>query len=132
MSEKKTLMDDEISTRTLSRRQMTMLGGAAAGALAALGLVSTTACCMGNGAATGSGCSDSDPSDGIGRGTHCAGGAAVGCSDSDPTDPAGHGSHCAGGAAGPLSGCSDSDPTDPAGNGSHCAGGAAPAPAPGT
>lgn len=122
MSEKKTLLADEILTEhKLSRRQMTMIGGATAGALAALGLVSTTACCMGgSGAATGTGCSDSDPSDGIGRGTHCAGGAAVGCSDSDPTDPAGHGSHCAGGGA--VSGCSDSDPSDPAGNGSHCAG----------
>lgn len=104
MSEKKTLVADEILTeRKLSRRQMTMLGGAAAGALAALGLVSTTACCMGgNGAATGSGCSDSDPNDGIGRGSHCAGGTAVpsgavsGCSDSDPNDPGGNGSHCAG------------------------------------
>jgi hypothetical protein len=102
MSEKKTLVADEILTeRKLSRRQMTMLGGAAAGALAALGLVSTTACCM-NTAPSGaaSGCSDSDPTDGIGRGTHCTGaapgGAVSGCSDSDPSDPAGNGSHCAG------------------------------------
>ncbi len=117
MSEKKTLVADEILTeRTLSRRQMALLGGAATGALAALGLVSTTACCMGGGS-TGSGCSDSDPTDGVGRGTHCAGGAVSGCSDSDPSDPAGNGSHCAGGAA---VGCSDSDPTDPAGHGSHC------------
>ena len=98
MSEKKTLVAEEILTeRTLSRRQMALLGGAATGALAALGLVSTTACCMGGGS-TGSGCSDSDPTDGVGRGTHCAGGAVSGCSDSDPNDPAGHGSHC--GAAG--------------------------------
>ena len=75
MSEMKTLVADEISTeRKLSRRQMTMLGGAAAGALAALGLVSTTACCMGgSGAATGSGCSDSDPTDPAGNGRSCAG-----------------------------------------------------------
>lgn len=102
MNKMKSLAADEIVTeRKLSRRSMALMGGAAAGTVAALGVLTTTGCCLsgaGN-AGTATGCSDSDPSDGAGRGTHCgaAGGTpgmASGCSDSDPSDGAGAGTHC--------------------------------------
>ncbi len=102
MNKMKSLAADEIVTeRKLSRRSMALMGGAAAGTVAALGVLTTTGCCLsgaGN-AGTSTGCSDSDPSDGAGRGTHCgaAGGTpgmASGCSDSDPSDGAGAGTHC--------------------------------------
>lgn len=108
MSEKKSLGAEEIiSERKIGRRSMAMLGGAAAGAVAALGIVTTTACCMGGTGGTP---------------------AVSGCSDTDPSDPGGNGRHCGAGAVAPMpppstgvaSGCSDTDPTDPAGNGSHC------------
>lgn len=131
MSEKKSLGAEEIvSERKLGRRSITMLGAAATGALATLGIVTTTGCCFGGttgntGTGAVSGCSDSDPNDPAGNGRNCAGmgaapaapGAVSGCSDSDPNDPAGNGRNCAGGM---TSGCSDSDPVDPAGGGTHC------------
>jgi hypothetical protein len=135
MSEKKSLGEEEIiSGRKLGRRSMALVGSAAAGAMAALGMVGTTACCMGGGTGgrVATGCSDTDPTDGGGFGTHC-GGAVLGtsgCSDTDPNDPGGAGIHCGAGAV-PVSGCSDSDPVDPGGNGRTCAGGGvAPVPPP--
>lgn len=123
----KSLDNAEIETgRTMSRRSMALLGGAAAGSLAALGLVSTTGCCFGGIPRAGGGCSDQDPTDGIGRGTHCV---STGCSDQDPTDPAGGGRTCGGTPIAPGAGtpatpgartCSDRDPSDPAGRGTHC------------
>lgn len=129
MTEKRSLSQDEITThRKLSRRAMTLLGGATLGAASAFGLVG---CCFG--AMGGGGCSDRDPTDGLGRGVHCV---TTGCSDNDPSDPMNGGRNCT------ATGCSDSDPNDPAGGGRSCGGtpvtpptptpGAAPAPAPGT
>jgi hypothetical protein len=105
MNKMKSLAADEIVTeRKLGRRSMALMGGAAAGTVAALGVLSTTGCCLsgaGNAGGATTGCSDSDPSDGAGRGTHCGAaapggtpGMASGCSDSDPTDGAGAGTHC--------------------------------------
>ena len=104
MNKMKSLAAEEIVTeRKLSRRSMALMGGAAAGTVAALGVLTTTGCCLSGAGNAGSttGCSDSDPSDGAGRGTHCSAagtpgtpGMAVGCSDSDPSDGAGAGTHC--------------------------------------
>ncbi len=91
MTKKGSLSQEDIATgRTMSRRAMTMLGGVVLGAASSLGAVG---CCFGSLPATGNGCSDNDPTDGIGRGTHCT---SSGCSDSDPTDPAGSGRSCGG------------------------------------
>lgn len=115
---KTSLEQSDIETRrVLSRRAVTLLGGAAAGSLAALGLVSATGCCFG-GLQSGGGCSDRDPTDGIGRGVHCT---TTGCSDQDPSDPINGGRSCGGAApTGGARSCSDRDPNDPAGRGSHC------------
>ncbi|MBX7195789.1 MAG: hypothetical protein K1X94_27290 [Sandaracinaceae bacterium] len=91
MTKKGSLSQEDIATgRTMSRRAMTLLGGIALGAASSLGAVG---CCFGSVPTSGSGCSDRDPTDGIGRGTHCT---STGCSDSDPTDPAGGGRSCGG------------------------------------
>jgi hypothetical protein len=44
------------------------------------------------------------------------------CSDSDPTDPVGRGRRCTPTPTPPPTGCSDSDPTDPGGRGRACGG----------
>lgn len=117
MTKKSSLGQEEIATgRTMSRRAMTMLGGLTLGAASALGAVG---CCFGGVPSVGSGCSDQDPTDGLGRGTHCAN---TGCTDSDPSDGVGSGRNCGGTAAPPAGGAA---PT-PAG-GAAPAGGAPPA-----
>ena len=101
MQDKKSLVADEIVTdRRVSRRSaMGLLAAGAATAAGAVGLLGTTACCVGGGGTPG----------------------RVACSDSDPTDPAGAGRTCGGAVPGaPARSCSDSDPTDPAGAGRHC------------
>lgn len=122
MSAKKStsLSHDEIVTgRKMSRRSVTLLGTVGVGSASALALLGASGCCFG-GQTPGTGCSDQDPTDGLGRGTHCT---STGCSDNDPSDPMGGGRHCS------ATGCSDTDPTDPAGGGRNC-GGMAPAPTP--
>ncbi len=123
MSEKKStsLSQGEIVTgRKMSRRSVALLGSIGVGSASALSLLGATGCCFGGTQGVGSGCSDRDPTDGLGRGTHCT---STGCSDSDPTDAAGSGRNCS------ATGCSDADPTDPAGGGRTC-GGMAPTPTP--
>jgi len=89
MTKKSTLSHEEIATgRTMSRRAITMLGGATIGVASALGAVG---CCLG--AMSGGGCSDQDPTDGLGRGTHCT---TTGCTDSDPSDGVNSGRNCGG------------------------------------
>lgn len=96
MTKKSTLSHDEIATgRMMSRRAMTLLGGAVLGTASALGAVG---CCLG-GLNGGGGCSDQDPSDGIGRGTHCV---TTGCTDSDPSDGINSGRNCGGTVAPPA------------------------------
>lgn len=96
MTKKSTLSPLEIATtRTMSRRAVTLLGGVTIGVASALG---ATGCCLG--AVSGGGCSDQDPTDGLGRGTHCAN---TGCTDSDPSDGINSGRNC-GGTAPPATG----------------------------
>lgn len=92
--------------RKISRRSFlsTVAGGALSGALLAVS----------DHARAAQGCSDSDPSDPIGRGRRCTYRPRTGCSDRDPTDPGGAGVRCT------ATGCSDSDPTDPVGSGRRC------------
>jgi hypothetical protein len=99
--------------RKLNRRSFlaSVAGSAAAGSLLAVS----------GEAAAQSGCSDSDPSDPVGRGVRCTRGgtARTGCSDRDPGgtgDPGGRGRNCV------ATGCSDSDPSDPGGSGRNCGG----------
>ncbi len=90
MTKKSTLSPNEIATgRMMSRRAITLLGAATVGAASALGV---TGCCLGA-LSSGGGCSDNDPSDGLGRGTHCA---TTGCTDSDPSDGFNSGRNCGG------------------------------------
>jgi len=107
---KKTLTPEEIVTEstTLGRRAAVGMIGAMGATIATVGVIGT-AQAQGDGAQPA--CSDSDPRDPAGYGSHCGG---SGCSDSDPYDPGGNGRHCGGRA------CSDSDPYDPAGRGRHC------------
>ena len=103
MSDKKTLLMEEILTeRKLGRRStMGVIGaGATLAAVAAAGVIATPSTAEAQ-------CSDSDPYDPGGRGRHCG---CRGISDSDPYDPAGCGRRS----------CSDRDPSDPGGAGRHC------------
>jgi hypothetical protein len=107
---KKTLTPEDIVTETksLGRRAAVGMIGAVGATIATVGVLGT-AQAQGDGAQPA--CSDSDPRDPAGYGSHCGG---SGCSDSDPYDPGGNGRHCGGRV------CSDSDPSDPAGRGRHC------------
>jgi hypothetical protein len=78
MTTKKTLGPEEITTGAPVSRRSALRAVAAA----AIG-IATTACHH-------TGCTDSDPFDGVGSGRHCT----SGCSDSDPRDPGGNGTHC--------------------------------------
>ena len=98
---KRSLDESEIETSVMGRRSSIGIIGGVVSAAVLVGSAETV---------EAQGCSDSDPRDPAGRGSHCG----SGCSDSDPNDPGGNGRHCG------RSGCSDSDPNDPAGNGRHC------------
>jgi hypothetical protein len=118
-TKKKSLESSDIETRrVVGRRDVARLGGVVAGTAAALGLLGATGCCFGGlNQAVGSGCSDRDPTDGLGRGTHCT---PTGCTDSDPNDSVNAGRNCGGGTTGGARSCSDRDPNDSAGRGTHC------------
>jgi hypothetical protein len=100
----RTLSATDIVTesKTVGRRSALGMLGATGGALAALGIVGTSARAEAQ-------VTDRDPSDPACQGR----GAGGGFTDTDPSDPAGAGRGREGGA----SGISDCDPTDPAGEG---------------
>jgi hypothetical protein len=71
---------------------------------------------IGRGRGGGSGITDRDPSDPIGRGRGGSRPPTTGVTDRDPTDPIGSGR----GGSAQRSGCTDRDPTDPGGDGRNC------------